>query len=202
MRLVKSMGRVIEKLIAVSLVPIVALNILGGITGGIWLLVLGEWKLVLIAVLVGVAFPFAYSAIILFQTPLAGLTLHLREKNRNVLASAIGFISMLIGHAINLAWVTLVFFLALKYSEGQNVIAYLLFGWEVAVGPFQYMARGEPPDSVGTYVALYLLGLSYLILALFYFLSILSFALPLIIVITLAAEVYLLKVAFGESSMR
>ena len=191
------MSNVVEKLIGISFVPIVALNILGGIGGAIWLLVLGEWKLVLIAVLVSIAFPFAYSVIMLVQVPLSALMHHFKDKNRK-LALTIGFVNMLIGHAVNLVWLVLVFYLALHYSEGQNVIPYLLFGWEVAVSPFQYMATKEPPDNIGTYVAVYLLQISYLILAIFYFLGILPLGLLVIILITLATEVYLLRIVSEE----
>lgn len=84
----------------------------------------------------------------------------------------------------------------MTFAEGRNVFPYLLFGWEIATGPFQYMASKEPPDSIGSYAAVYLTQISYLILGVFYFLGILSLALPLIIVITIAMEIYLLKIGF------
>jgi len=194
---VRFMSNVVDKLITISFAPIVGLNIAGGIAGAIWLLVLGEWRLVLIAILVSIAFPFAYSLISMPQIGLLALMHRFRDRHRK-LALAVGFGNMLISHAINLAWLVLVFYLALRYSEGHSVIPYLLFGWEVALGPFQYMATKEPPDSIGTYVAVYLMQVSYLVLAIFCLSGILQLALPLIILITLATEVYLVKFVSRE----
>jgi hypothetical protein len=51
----------------ISLVPIIVLNILGVVTGAIWLFIMGEWKLVLIGFLVDIVFTFAFPIIMIVQ---------------------------------------------------------------------------------------------------------------------------------------
>jgi len=63
------------------------------------------------------------------------------------------------------------------------------------------MASKEPPDSIGTYMGVYLLQISYLILVGFYFIKILPLALPLIILITIITQIYVLKLAFELNAL-
>lgn len=97
------MGKIIEKFISVSFIPIIVLNIFGSIIGAIWLIILGEWKLVLGAFFVSVWFSFMYSIIMLVQIPLAGLLNYFMEKKQKALSAITEFITMLIGHGIGLA---------------------------------------------------------------------------------------------------
>lgn len=187
------MQKIIEGIISASLIPIIVLNIVGGLIGAIWLFILGEWKLVIGAFIVSCIFPFAYSLIFLIRLPLIGITVWSMGKKNKILPTVLGFINLLFEHIINLTWVFAVFVSAILFSEGRNLIPYLLYGWVIAVGPFQYMARGEDADAVATHATVYLTQIAYIIFALFFLLGISFLALPLVILIAIALEVYLVR---------
>jgi len=128
---------------------------------------------------------------------------HLVEKNKRRTGATVGFITNLMQTAVNLVWVLAVFIFAVTVFEKNkdNPIPYLLYFWEIAIGPFQFMASKEPPDSIGTYMGVYLLQISYLILVGFYFIKILPLALPLIILITIITQIYVLKLAFELNAL-
>ncbi len=183
----------INALMGISLVPIIVLNIFGSITGAIWLFIIGEWQLVLIGFLADVVFTFAYPLIMIVQMPLALLMKYLADKNKATLAMFPALVNMLIVTGINLTWVILTFSILTGFSESTSVIPYLLFGWGIGTGPFQYMASKEPPDSTATYAAVYLTQISYLVLVVTYLLHVLWLALPLIIIIAAVIVIYLMK---------
>lgn len=195
------MNRLLENIISVSFIPIIILNIGGAIVGAIWLFVIGEWKLVIGAFIISCIFPFVYSLIMLIQLPLDILLGWFVERKKKSFVAITGFVNMLIGHIAGLGWVFLVFTYAIILSEKQTSIPYLLFGWEVATGPFQYMASKEPPDSIGTYAAVYLLQIAYLIFVIFFFLGIFPLTIPVVILITLFLEIFLIKIALQSQEL-
>ncbi len=192
------MSRIIEKIILATTVPIIIFSLFGGMVGGYGLLFLGEWRLVIFSFLVTLFFPYTYAIITIPFLPLHALMFHLLEKNKRRTGAVVGFVSNFIMTAINIIWVLAVFIFAVSMSENNkdHPIPYLLYFWQIAIGPFQYMASKEPPDSIGTYIGVYLLQTSYLILVGFYFTRMLFLALPLIILISIIIQVYVVYLAF------
>ena len=193
------MRKVIERIVLVSFIPITFMSIFGGVVGGIWLLTLGEWKLVVLALIVDFAFPFIVAPIIflLITTPMMALVNRLEKENKKTASMIVGWLNLFINHMLYLAWVFIVFVYMLTYAteRDHNVIPYLLFGWEVAVGPFQYMASKGSSAEIASQATSYLNEVAYLILFLFYLLNISSLALPVIFLIMFIIEVFIINTA-------
>jgi len=187
------MQKIIEGIISTSLIPIIILNIVGGIIGAIWLFSLGEWKLVIGAFIVSCLVPFIYSLIFLIRLPFVALIVWLMGKKNKTLPATLGFINLFFEHVIDIGWVFVVFVSAIFFSEGRSLIPYFLYGWVIAVGPFQYMARGEDADAPATHATVYLTQISYLIFVVFLFLGISFLALPIVILIAITLEIFLIK---------
>ncbi len=184
-----------ENLFNVSLIPIMILNIGAAIVGAIWLFVLGDWLLVVLGVLVGIILPWIYSIVMFITIPLTKLTLYLHGKRKKLLTLLIAWFNMLIGHVINIACVVGILAFAIIFSEDKNPIPFLLFGWLVAVGPFQYMARQEGPNAVGTYAAVYLVQISYILFSLGFLFGLGPIPIVAVILMHLLVEFFLLKTA-------
>ncbi len=186
---------ILGKFVSASMVPIMVMNFLSGIVGGAWLLLLGQWRVVLLGFLTGMMFPWAYSIIALVQGVLFIVpTTFLLKKVRPV-GMVMAFLNSFFGHAVGIFWGVVVFIHAFSLAHRTDNISlpFFLYGWTVAIGPFQYMASKEPPDALGTYLALYLFQLSYLLLIAAYFMHIAWLWLPSILILTICFEIYLLK---------
>ncbi|MDO8486205.1 MAG: hypothetical protein Q7S77_00700 [Candidatus Staskawiczbacteria bacterium] len=188
---------ILSGIIGTIIVPIIFLNFFGEIVGAIWLLIIGQWQLVIIGVIISFIFPFIYSIISLVtQFPLGGLALWAEKKNKKILMLVLGFISMFIGHIIILFYVLYVADKAIIIAElaNINILAMLLFGYGVATGPFSYMAKSEPSDAIGTFIAVFIAQLSFIIIAIAYLLNYPLIAVPIILIFVFGLEVYLLSI--------
>ncbi len=140
------------------------LNVFGGIVSGIWLVVKGEWRLVLLGFMFSFAMRWVWT---LASLPAMGLAAILfgtsHSRTRWVVLSG-GFVvaawnALLIG-----VWTLLVFAFFIGHAERETVIPLLLWGYSTTMAPLSYMASYEPPDSPGTSFGLLLAVFSYALL--------------------------------------
>jgi len=177
------------------------------IVGGIWLFFLCKWLLVLYTFIISVVFLFVYT---LTCGPLLHLLVCLWERNKK-LAIFIGVIWRILSVVLELLWLFLVFNYFAKafyahygfeqvFSTGHIVpfakgklIPYLLYGFGISLGPFQYMASKEPPlspVSVISNIELIFLSIYYFILVIFLFLPRhYCLAYPIIISVAIIKEI-------------
>jgi hypothetical protein len=188
--------RFFGKLVVATAPLIMLLNYFGWIVGGIWLLFTGHWAFAVGAFLVGVFFPYAYSLFCLILIPFTLLLTKLEEKRQKGLLTAVGIVTILLSHFINLVYVVSVFLAFMSYSESNtlNYIPFMIFGWSVATGPFSHMASKERGDSVGTFIGLYIVYISYLILCATYILKAGFLVLPLIALVIILSLIVQIKV--------
>jgi hypothetical protein len=141
--------------------------------------------------------PTIYSIITLPFTFLFNLPInYFAKKNMKIPTMIFGSLSLTFSNIINLIWVIAVFiYMTITAQNTDNsVIPFLLYGYSIATGPFTYMASKEPPDSYGTFLGVYLIQMSYIILSVLYLIHLLWLGLPIIILLLIVLEISLLKV--------
>jgi hypothetical protein len=133
---------IVEALLAVISVPLLLLNLLSGIVAGIWLILLGDWRIVVGGFIYAFAGVFLISLAIapglIFAAPAAMAA----QKGRSVLALVLGLPSLL--------WTYLPLFgscfLFMKYAaqtHDGSILPYLLWAYSTALAPWSYMAQKE-----------------------------------------------------------
>lgn len=183
-------------LIKVTTPILFILNFFAGIVGGGWLLFSGEWKLIILTVLISLFIPTLYSIVTMPLNYLFGAGMSFfANKRKKALVIIFSAISILINNIIELIWVFLVFIYAVAIAETSSIsmIPYLLYGYAFATGPFNYMASKEPKDSIGTHIGVYFIEISYVILSILLLVNGLVLALPVILVLTVLLLIFLLK---------
>jgi len=137
-----------NRIVEILSVPIIILNILGGIVGGIWLAILGKWGLIGIGVLLMFFSHWILSILIMLDMPIAGIAAYFYEK-KNPLGYFFGFISQLYTNILIVGTCVLAFFICSSFYTGDisfGYIPYLLWSWGMALGPWQFFASKEPEN--------------------------------------------------------
>jgi len=180
-----------------SILPIIILlNFLGGIIGGVWLFILGEWEFILIGFIISIFFPWIYTLISMVITPVNLLTAYFYKKSKKIPSLISGFVGMFFGHIIIIFYVLIV----LSNSTDNatlakvSVIPFLLFGYSVATSPFSYMASKEPSDSYGSYFAVFIAQIIYILAAVFYSVGYVELTISFTLIIVFGIEFVLLKI--------
>lgn len=154
----------INKIAEILCIPIIILNFVGGIVGGIWLAFLGEWKLIGIGILLLFTFHWVLAIFMMPSLPLAGLAALFFEKN-NPLGYVLAYISQLYTNLLVIGTCALAFFVCSSYYTGSisfSYMPYLLWSWGMALGPWQYFASKEP-DNEYSAITLFSASVFYLL---------------------------------------
>jgi hypothetical protein len=158
--------KTISALITALSVPLMFLNLLGGIVSGIWLAILGEWGMLGL----GVAF-FLVSTWILSFAMIPSLLLiapavNFAEKGKTLGLVCFGALSSLYTLALMTVWCCGVLFLFVKDAGAGNLIARLVWSYGIATGPWAYMAskeQGPGDEASASFIATFLAELAYLV---------------------------------------
>ncbi|MGV7931379.1 MAG: hypothetical protein AB2L13_21155 [Spirochaetota bacterium] len=157
------------KIIEIFSFPVMLLNMGGGIIGGIWLLILGEWRLLLIGIILIIISKWVLSILMMVGMPLTGIALYFYNR-KNVLGHVFGFLTQLYTNILIIGTCFVAFFLCSKFYKGSEIsityIPYLLWSWGMSLGPWQFFASKEPNNE---FTAITLFSAS-----IFYFLFLLS----------------------------
>lgn len=156
------MERFFTGLITTLSIPILLLNVLGGIIGGIWLMVAGEWSL-----FIGGLLYMMFGAMIiglflmpslLFAAPAAAFA----EKRKYVLFFIFGLLGIAYTYGLIAVSTYYVADIALS-SQSAPLWASLLWLYAVVLAPWQYMASKEQ-DNTSTGMTTFFLALGVLAL--------------------------------------
>lgn len=132
-----------SSIITALVIPITLLNIFAGIVGGIWILVRGEWELILFALLASIVSTFFASLALmpsLIGVPI--ITWATQHKNKIALILGVLLSSILTAAAIYFISSYLYALIADNSNELPK-LAVALLAYSVAIGPWQYMAAKE-----------------------------------------------------------
>ena len=139
---------VISRIIEILAIPIMILNLGGGIIGGIWLAFIGEWKLIGIGVLLLFTSHWFLSFLMMPGLLISWVALSFAEKNK-LFFYLFGFLSQIYTNILIIATCVFAFFVCSSYYRepiGINYIPYLLWSWGMALGPWQFFASKEPDN--------------------------------------------------------
>jgi len=148
------------------------LNVFAGIIGGVWLLLEGEWRIVIGGFIASLVMPFTFIGDILWLPSLGLITLMSKFDDKKCLWLILGFINSIYQSLIFSLWVVPVFFIFnaglgnfVEYSESLFIsIPKALLGYSVAVLPIAYMASYDPPDAIGAHSKRFLAQVEYILL--------------------------------------
>lgn len=137
-----------NRIIEILSLPIILLNMFGGIVGGIWLAVLGKWELIGIGILLMLISRLMLPILMIPGLPIAGISIYFYEK-KSFLRHLFGFISQLYTNILIVATCVFAFFVCSSFYTGDigvGYIPYLLWSWVMALGPWQFFASKEPDN--------------------------------------------------------
>ena len=160
--------KVTNSFLYLLLTIIIILNFSSGIVGGIWLLVLKDWPIIVLGLLYGFFMPWVFSLAYLPTMGLSAVMFNRFEKKKYSQASMLGFIISLYDNILILAWVLFVFFYVALGVKGSAYIPYMLWGYSVAISPLSYMASKEE-KSIGTFLGVLIAQIGYFLLVILYF---------------------------------
>jgi hypothetical protein len=133
-----------KSLFFLLMAPMLVLNLLGGLVGGVWLAILGDWSTLFFGIAYMVVGAFALS-LLLAPAMLLALPMAALGERRAFAAALIGLPAMIWTYAViavSCAWV----FRGITMTPQGSLIPYLLWGYAAATAPWSYMASKEGND--------------------------------------------------------
>ena len=124
-------------------VPIMLLNLLGGIVSGIWLAILGEWneifRGILFMVVSGFAISIALMPSLLFAAPAAMAI----QKGKKLLGIFFGSLSVLYTFVLMTIWCVWIMWLFGSSANDRSLIPLLIWSYGVALAPWMWLAQKD-----------------------------------------------------------
>lgn len=152
--------------------PIMILNFGGGIVGGIWLAFLGEWKLIIIGIILLFTSHWLLALLMMPGLLISGVALKFGEKNKFILL-LFGFLSQFYTNILIVGTCVFAFLICSNFykdSVGVGYIPYLLWSWGMALGPWQFFASKEPENEF-TAITLFCASIFYFLFLISIFIS-------------------------------
>lgn len=129
----------IASLLGVISVPLMVLNFISGFVSAIWLLVIGEWRSVVLGIVIVAVASFAIGILLLPTLLFAGLA----STGKRALQYISVVLSTLYVGTIIVVWCTIILLVFFGRTSPRNVIPMMLWSYEVATGPWAYMASKD-----------------------------------------------------------
>ena len=153
-------------LMKVLAVPLMILNMLGGIVSGIWLAILGEWGAIGYGIAALVISGLALSLVLMPGLLLAAPAAYFGEKNMKAGVYFFGFLSSLYTVGVITVWCVAVLFFFTKKADSSSIIPMLIWSYGVATGPWAWMAQKEQQggDGFASIVATFFSQVGYIVM--------------------------------------
>lgn len=139
------MGGAMQALVMVFFLPLVLLNLLGGIGSGIWLAVLGEWWAIVYGIVSMLVAAFGLGLVLmpglLFGVPAMALI----EKGKTLLAIPFFILSQIYTYFVIIAWAVFVFYIFTSRATQETFWPLLIWSYGVALGPLMFLASKDDP---------------------------------------------------------
>lgn len=157
-----------RSIILVLTIPLVVLNMVGGVVSGVWLAILGLWWAIGYGLLVSFTAPFLLGFTLLPGLLLGAPAMAFIEKGHDLFAYFFMFLAAAYTSAIIALWCIgiLVFFVS---DAGSNsLVPLLIWSYGVALAPWIYMAQKEKAagsDSGAETISIFFAEIAYVIVA-------------------------------------
>ena len=144
--------------------PISVMNFLGGTIALVWLLFLGEWRLVLLGFMYLIIGPFAVGFAMLPGLVFAAPAHSFLESGKKILAGLFILMSTFYTVSILSIWCIWILIEFSKYAGDNLVIPSLLWSYGVAMGTLQYLAtKDEASGNQGTHTSVFFAQVAYVL---------------------------------------
>lgn len=128
----------------------------------IWLLILGDWIPLLQGIIFSLLSSWVYSIFLLPALGLGAVIGFFIKRKNTLMIAILSLIVILYQNALMIFWIGYIFKLFLSWETPKNFIPLLILAYNVAMGVFCFMAKGEAPDNLGTNFGLLLAFLTCL----------------------------------------
>jgi hypothetical protein len=146
-------------------IPLVFLNLLGGIVSGIWLAIIGEWGIIGLGILFFIVSIFGLSFVLIPALLLSAPTVYCSEKGKTFPMLCFITLSNLYVIAVITVWCCGILYLFAKGATSSSLLPRLIWSYGVAIGPWAYMASKEQQsgEGFGPLLAVFLAELAYVV---------------------------------------
>jgi hypothetical protein len=139
----KIQGGFVATLTAIS-VPLMILNLFGGIISGIWLAILGEWGKIFrgiffVVAASSIAIPIALIPSLIFTAPMAMAM----NRGKKVLEILFASLSFLYKNALITIWCIWVMWFFVRSANESSLIPLLIWSYGVATDPWMWLAQKD-----------------------------------------------------------
>lgn len=134
---------IFTKLITLFSVPLMVINLLGGVVSFIWLAVLGEWSIIGYGIAGLVISSLCIGIAMMPGLLLAAPSIAFYEKGNKFGFYVFSFLSTLYTVAVLCVWCLGVLYFFTKLADSSSFIPVLLWSYGVATGPIASMAQKE-----------------------------------------------------------
>ena len=154
-------------------VPIMFLNLLGGIISGIWLVILGEWseifRGILFMVVSGFVISIALMPSLLFAAP-AALAI---QKGKKLLGMFFGSLSVVYTFGLMTIWCIWIMWLFASSANDEALIPLLIWSYGVALAPWMWLAQKDQQGGGNEYsmFTIFFAQVSYILTMVMFFLG-------------------------------
>ncbi len=175
---------------------VLALDVLGGIVGGVWLGILGTWQPLVSGFLLPIGFVLFYWLIMLPEIGLESLATYMFKKRLRVLPSILDLFGALYKYSVLGSWIFTVFVVFVGQATSSTYVPSFLWGFSIAASPLAYMASKEPPEETASWIAVCVAQIYYLMLSLSFFLGVLPVGLIIVALSVLGFSLHSCLVGF------
>jgi len=125
--------------ITVISIPLLILNILGGIVAGIWLAILGEWGTIGYGVVAFFGSTFTLGFVLMPSIFLAATAAYCEKKGNTFGMFCFATLASLYTIGVLTTWCCIVLSFFSQATSGSILIPSLIWSYGIAVGPWSYM---------------------------------------------------------------
>jgi hypothetical protein len=194
----------LARLFSALSIPLVLINMLGGVVSGIWLAILGEWGSIGYGLLFLFVGAFTIGLALLPGLVLAGPAAYFHEKGVKSGFYFFAFLSSLYTIAVITVWCCIVLWFFTGRADSSSIIPILIWSYGAATGPLSYLAQkdlqsGNPYAAISTFFA----QIAFLVAVVLILVAPITLLGAFMVIggIMLLGLVFEAKVAFGEEKL-